>query len=85
MAPTNPYTRLKEIGQRFANKVHSPKRRTMWVYPKARIEEGWNLRDLRERVMAASQLGFEVLLEADDGDLHVIYQEKRPETPWELE
>lgn len=74
----NPYTRLKNELRTWCSAVVCPKRRTMWLYPKNRLHEGWPLKDLWERTMAAQQIGYEVLLTAGDDGLTVTYVEKRP-------
>jgi hypothetical protein len=41
-----------------------------------------SLTDLAERVAAAKQLGFDVVLENREGDLLAKYVQKRPDKPW---
>lgn len=77
----NPYQRLANEFLEWAYKVTGPKRKSMWFYPLGRLNEGWKLYDLYERTAAAEQLGFDVILKADDKGLHVEYVEKRPEKP----
>jgi len=48
----------------------------MWFYAKKDLSGGWELENLHQRVSAAQQLGFEVLLEASNDGLKVIYREK---------
>lgn len=82
----NPYHRLMNEALDWANKVVYAKRRTMWVYPKAKLNERWQLRELWERTKAAEQIDFEVRLIASEEGLKVQYIEKRPDRPpsyWE--
>lgn len=80
----NPYQRLKEIGMEWANKIKYAHTKTMFYYPKSRLSEKWELRDLFERTAAAEQLGYEVVLEATDLGLEVKYRKKAPDVPWEF-
>lgn len=81
----NPYNRLKRIGgEFFLNKVKYRHKVEMWYYPKNRLDEGWNLGDLYERVSAAKQLGYDVILEADNKGLIVKYVKSIPDIPWEF-
>jgi hypothetical protein len=80
----NPYTRLKEIGTEWANKIRFRDQRGMWFYPKKRLHEGWSLDDLYERVSAAEQLGYVVELKATEDGLEVVYLKELPPTPFEF-
>jgi hypothetical protein len=51
----------------------------MWHYPKAKLNDGWPLGGLYERVAAADQLGYDVVLSVAEEGLRVHYQ-KRPDT-----
>lgn len=80
--PITPYARLLADVRKFAIAVKYAARKTMWVYPKNRLNEGWNLADLYERAKAANQLGYDVLvIPAEDG-LRVEYR-KRADVPWD--
>jgi hypothetical protein len=79
----NPYTALKAEFTKYVNAVEFPKRKAMWTYPKARLGEAWNLAELWERVAAAEQLGYDVVLTATAEGLVVTYRQKRPDRPWE--
>jgi len=81
--PVTPYQRLKATFCKFADEVQYRTEKLMWLYPKAKLGTAWMLADLAERVAAADQLGFEVLLRNTDGDLRVIYRKKAPDRPWE--
>ena len=76
-----PYQRLIESARKYASAVMYPTRKSMWIYPKARLGEGWKLSDLHERVAAAEQLGYEVRLRCTGEGLLVEYIEKRPDAP----
>ncbi len=82
--PITPYARLLAAFRQYVSAVEYPHTKYMWRYPKKRLHEGWQLTDLAERVAAADQLGFDVVLQNDDDGLKVLYRKKRPETPWEV-
>lgn len=84
MKRTNPYTTLKNQFSDWVSKAINRRRVLMWTYPKNRLEEGWKLSDLSERVAAANQLGFEVVLKSSEAGLHVEYVAKVPERPWDI-
>lgn len=79
-----PYQRLLQAFREYVSEVRYPHQRLMWVYPLAKLGNGWDLVDLRQRVAAADQLGYEVVLDAVDDGLRVMYRKKRPEAPWEV-
>ena len=54
----------------------------MWHYPKDKLSEGWTLTDVYERVAAAEQLGYDVVLKAPKKGLEVEYIEKIPSIPY---
>lgn len=83
--PQNPYNRLKDrMAQRFLEIIY-PRKKIMWNYPKNRLHEGWPLRDLWERTAAAKQIGYEVVLTAEEDGLRVTYVNARPDSiPAEL-
>jgi hypothetical protein len=75
--PVNPYTRLaNEICKWMDSAFDARHTRTMWVFPKSKLSDGWSLVETWERTAAAAQLGYEVHLEATDEGLHVIYKKK---------
>lgn len=78
----NPYTALKEEFRQWVNKVEFRRKFSMWLYPKAKLNEGWKLGDLWERTKAAEQLGFDVILLAADEGIIVKYVEKCPQHPF---
>lgn len=83
--PITPYARLLTAFRKFFDEVRYPRTRLMWKYPKDRLAEGWNLEHLSQRVAAAEQLGFEVVMKNTNGDLEVLYRTKRPDDkPWEI-
>jgi hypothetical protein len=82
--PTNPYTRLLESFREYVHKVTYRHRKTMWVYPKGRLNGSWNLTSLSERVAAADQLGYDVQLVNTDDGLGVVYVKRVPEAPYEV-
>lgn len=74
----NPYQRLMNQFAEWASSVIYPKRKSMWVYPKENLNKNWDLTDLYERVAAAKQIGYEVVLKATDEGIEVEYVEGRP-------
>lgn len=81
--PITPYARLLERARQLAFDAKNPRRRLMWTYPKGRLSEGWQLSDLQERVGAADQLGYDVVLRKADDGLRVEYV-KRLDVPMDL-
>ena len=76
----SPYTRLQETGRRFFSKVVHPRKALMMTIPNARSsEKTWLSYEIFQRVVAADQLGYEVVLTVSDNDLVLKYIEKRPE------
>lgn len=81
---TNPYTALQISARNWARSVLYGARKTMWLYPKARLGDKWSLAHLAERVAAANQLGYDTKLENSDEGLRVVYVQRPPEAPWEF-
>lgn len=79
--PITPYQRLLDDIKKWCSDVAYRHRVKMWTYQKARLSEGWELATLNQRVAAAGQLGYEVILESDDSGLHVLYRKKAPDVP----
>jgi hypothetical protein len=83
--PTNPYTALLKECQEWARAVVNRCRREMWFYPDAQNQgKEWQIADTYQRVMAADQLGYDVMLEAKPDGLHVIYIKRIPSAPWSI-
>jgi hypothetical protein len=83
--PVTPYARLKTEFANFVDLVLYPHTKLLWTYPKARLDEGWTLSNLAERVSAAAQLGYDVVLtRSENGDLVVQYRKQRPTRPWNV-
>lgn len=82
--PITPYQRLLESAREFATAVEHPHTKLMWTYPKDKLNTGWHLTDLAERVAAANQLGYDVKLVNQDGALQVWYVKKMPNRPWDF-
>lgn len=80
----NPYTALKRKFTEYVNGCVTRNTRSMWCYPKARLNDNWNLRDLWERVAAAEQLGYDVQLSATEEGLTVKYVKKIPQRPYDI-
>lgn len=74
----NPYTALRDECRKWARCVLNPEMRGMWTFNAEDMKGGCSLIELRERVAAADQLGWDVRLRAQpNGDLFVQYV-KRP-------
>lgn len=74
MKRIGPYQQLQERVKQWLRPVVYPSRVTMWVYPKDKLNTGWwELTSLYERVLAADQLGFDVMLLAKEDGLRVEY------------
>lgn len=81
----SPYTRLKEEFEEWMRTIIYAHTVSMFYYPKEKIAQGWNLSDLKERTIAAEQLGYDVLLEWDQGKgLRVFYRKKPASVPWSV-
>lgn len=76
----SPYTRLQETGRAFFRKMVLPRKRHMFTLPNARTKPStWDMSAVYQRVEAAKQLGYEVVIETTSDDLVLKYVEKRPE------
>jgi hypothetical protein len=82
--PVTPYDRLIRAVRRYVSSVLYPKKKTMWVYPKDKLSQGWSLSDLYERVAAADQLGYDVRLRIGETGLVVEYVERPKEIDYPI-
>ena len=80
----NPYDALKKRFNEYVNAVEYRMRKKMFIYPKHKLTEGYLLDTLYERVAAAEQLGFDVLLKATDEGLVAQYIKKLPDRPYDI-
>ena len=80
--PITPYKRLLDDVREFCRKIKYRHTKSMWLYPKEKLDEQWRLDGLYERVCAAEQLGYDVVLVGKEDGLHVNYVKKAPDTPW---
>lgn len=78
----NPYQRLLEEIRSYIRKVKYRHTKTMWIYPKKVLTDGWDLGFLYQRTAAAEQLGYDVQLKATEEGLVVQYVKKIPEPPY---
>lgn len=83
MKRKNPYQMLLDRIIKFCGEVRHRHTRTMFVYPKDRLAEGWSLSDLYQRAAAAEQLGYDVVVSAEAQGLMVRYVKKPPTVPFE--
>lgn len=83
--PETPYARLLRECRQWAFTVEYPKRRTMFVFPKSKLREGWSLDDVAQRVQAAKTLGWRVeIVVAENGDLVTQYVREPDDAPWAI-
>lgn len=81
--PITPYARLLNTLREYVDDVNNRHTRRMFLYPKGRLAEGWELGTIYARVVAADQLGYDVQLKATQEGLDVEYIKKLPNAPWE--
>ena len=82
MTRFNPYRDLQERCIEWARSVIYADKRLMWTYPGENIVTStWKIYDLKERVCAADQLGYEVILEWNEGKGLQVFYRKRPDSP----
>lgn len=84
--PISPYERLRKDCAQWAFEVIRRSYRTMWTYPNVGSGDktGWRLDDLYQRVAAADQLGYDVVLATKDHALEVRYVKRIPDAPWAI-
>ncbi len=82
--PITPYERLRRECFQWAMTVRNPRTVSMWCYTKADLARGWDLTELFQRVSAADQLGYDVVLSASGEGLSVKYRRRPPDMPWGL-
>jgi hypothetical protein len=80
--PVTPYQRLLDDITEFCLKLKHRNTVGMLWFGKANLPTGFRLDDVYERTLAADQLGYDVVLRADDKGLHVNYV-KRVKIPYE--
>lgn len=85
MKRKNPYQRLLDDIKNWCREVKYRHEKVMWLYPKAKLKQGWDLHDLYERTQAAQQLGYDVQLVATDDGLSVRYKKQVPSVPYSWE
>lgn len=78
----NPYQRLLNEIKDFCSKILYRHEKIMWRYPINRLNDTWKLGEVYQRVAAADQLGYDVMLIADQDGLLVKYVKKLPRIPW---
>jgi len=78
-SPRNPYQDIIQKAKNFLFKVFHPHKRRMWIYPANKLETGWTLETLDQRVQAADQLGYDCVLKHTNEGLEVWYVKRPPE------
>jgi hypothetical protein len=81
----NPYVMLLDEIKEHCRKIRFRHTKAMFWYRKEALATGFRLDDLYQRVQAAEQLGYDVVLKAEDDGLHVQYVKKVPQTPYSWE
>ena len=76
MKRLNPSQRLLDEVKEFCNRLRYRREVRMWTYPASRLDVAWKLTDLKERVEAAKQLGYEVTIDSTPEGLEIWYVEK---------
>jgi hypothetical protein len=78
MKRKNPYTKLLEIGRRFASALQCRKITNLFYFNAKDLKErkGFVLDGLYERVIAAEQLNHDVLIRANDKGMSIEYRER---------
>lgn len=76
-----PYQMLLKEVKEWASKVRYRHEKEMWLYPKKYLTNGWSMAELYERVSAAEQLGYDVVLYATKDGLSVRYRKQIPNVP----
>jgi hypothetical protein len=77
-----PYQRLLEAVRKFHSGVFHPHTKQMWSYPKDKLKDSWSIADLYERVAAAGTLGYDVILQAKEDGLYVMYRKRPDDLDW---
>lgn len=80
----NPYTRLQTECREWAFSVTHPRRKTLFRYDDVTSGASWALESLRQRVLAADQLGFDVRLRVENKSLIAEYTKRPDDVPWEI-
>jgi len=78
--PVNPYERLKEKFREYVDTCEYRQATTMFELDKS---GSYSMQDVYERIIAAGQLGHEVVLFAKEGKIFIKYRKNLPERPWE--
>lgn len=75
--PKTPYQWLLERFEKLETQIRYPDERFMFRFPKDTIRTtGYRLDGVWERTKAAQQLGYEVVVKAEDDDLRIHYRKK---------
>ena len=73
--PITPYQRLLTAVRQYIVQVNYPHTVLTYYFSKKGIDNnsGYSLQGLRERIIAARDLGYEIKLREKDGDIKVYY------------
>lgn len=71
-------SRLLKANKWIANSTAPRHQAAMWTYCEKEIDtKSWNLSVLYEKIKTANDLGYDVIFEAQGGDLRVFYRQRR--------
>jgi len=80
----NPYTRLKEIAQKFAAAVKDRRTIEAFNYPDVSMLTNITIYNVQASVEAAERLGYVTEVYSKGKALHFRYVKKLPSIPWEI-
>lgn len=74
----NPYRKLEAEYEQFRCRVANPIQRHMFTFHKSDLDAqvSFVMTTVRERVLAANQIGYDCVLKVENGDLVILYQKR---------
>ena len=85
--PITPYQRLLDDFRLYISSVECPVvLKTMFFYKKSDLDnhDAWMMDEVYERTIAAEQLGYDVIIRADNDGLRIMYRTKPGPKPWQV-
>ena len=73
MIRKNPYQMLLDKISDFCQNIKYRHQKLMFIYPIDKLANTWTMNQLYERVVAADQLGYDVVLKSTNNGLEVHY------------
>lgn len=80
---SNGYTRLKQIAEKYADKIQSRKKIDLGYFEKKNLMF-CNLSEVHAKVETAFNLGYDTFLTATTDKLVITHVEKLPTRPWDI-